>query len=197
MDMPHHLVGKRGMPPIDRANHYLYSVNKLLPQPGMMRSIDRMGDRDKILAWIGNNIDKIDRLLASYLQDCHECFFPERRRQIQILAVPLDSTYGLMGWCNIQTQPISILVDIGRVIPADWPALIAHEYVHAHLAKPGHDLDFAKTLTHLCLGLGLDLPLNPTEDNLRYHPPCRIVTDPLAFWRGELDLILQSGVKVV
>jgi hypothetical protein len=189
MDTPRRLVGKRELPPLERGAKYLEAVDKLLPQPGLRRSLDYLADRERILIWIGNNLDRLDRLLQTYLQDCHECFFPERRRQIQILAVPFDASYGVMGWCNIQSQPMTILVDLGRVAPPDWQALIAHEYVHAHLGKPGHDLEFARTLDHLCLGLGLSAPNSASEESLRYHPPCQIASDPLALWRGEGESI--------
>jgi hypothetical protein len=174
------------MSALERGQAYLERVRRSIAQPSTIATIEILADRDRIYEWIGAEIDRISQSLDRYLTECHGCFFPEQRRQIQILAAPFDRHCGVIGCCNINTEPISIFIDIGQVAPQDWLAPIAHEYVHAHLKKPGHDLEFARTLNHLCLGLGLTLPPDHQEDTLKYHPPCTPTIDPLSFWRGEL-----------
>ncbi len=110
---------------------------------------------------------------------------PLDRRSIQIFAVPLAASMQLDGFCNIEIVPVTILVDVGRVAPADWLALVAHEYAHAHLGIAGHDRSYAQILNHLCLGLGLAQPLPRAEADLLFWPPYSPQLDPLALWRGE------------
>ena len=139
-----------------------------------------------VCGWIGENIDRINLKLKDCLQACHDCLHPQERRPMQIFAAPLAPTLGLDGFCNIRITPVTLLVDVGRVYPEDWLAIVAHEYAHAHLGNSGHDATFATLLSHLCLGLGLDLPIwEPgMEMKLRHWPPCPSRSDPLAFWRG-------------
>jgi hypothetical protein len=54
----------------------------------------------------------------------------------QIFAAPLAQAFGLDALCNLQTDPISILIDVGRVMPEDWLLVVAHEYAHAHAGTP-------------------------------------------------------------
>ncbi len=164
---------------------YLQSVQFLLPDALTMDVIDNLRDRVSIYRWIGRSIDNINRLLQSHLNACHQCFNVSDRRSIQILAVPFASSVRLDGFCNISTNPISILVDVGRVAPPDWLALVAHEYAHAHLGYQGHDQNFARVLGHLCLGLGLPQPPVDNDRSLYYWPPYQPTLDPSAFWRGE------------
>jgi len=102
------------------------------------------------------------------------------------LAVPFASSVQLDGFCNIDTTPTTILVDVGRVAPADWLALVAHEYAHAHLGYPGHDRAYTEVLSHLCLGLGFAQPsFEPNDRRIYCWPPYSPTIVPLALWRGE------------
>lgn len=152
----------------------------------MLDVMENLRDRVSICTWIGKQIDAVNLLLKSHLNACHECFDPPDRRAIQILAVPLATSVQLDGFCNIQATPTTILVDVGRVPPPDWLALVAHEYAHAHLGYPGHDLAYADILSHLCLGLGFPQPPADRHDLSIYcWPPYSPKLDPLSWWRGE------------
>jgi hypothetical protein len=166
---------------------YLQRIQILLPNPQMVDVMDNLRDRVSIYTWIGGQIEDVNKLLQAHLNACHECFDPAVRKSIQILAVPFSSAVRLDGFCNITTNPTTILVDVGRVAPADWLALVAHEYAHAHLGYPGHDRAYAEVLSHLCLGLGFAQPsLIPDNQSLYYWPTYSPAIDPLAWWRGEL-----------
>ncbi len=175
--------------------NYLQQISALLPvggkpapveNPQMVDIMTNLRDRVSVCTWIGQSIGVLNLQLQSYLRACDECFNEIDRRSIQIFAVPFAASIRLDGFCNLATTPISILVDVGRVAPTDWLALIAHEYAHAHLGYAGHDLEYAKILNHLCLGLGLPvLSSIQSEANLLYWPPYQPTIDPLAFWRGE------------
>ncbi len=173
---------------------YLQQVQCFALEPEMVDVIDKQSDRIPICTWIGKNIDKINEQLNNYLQACHECFYPQERRYMQIFAVPLAQPFGIDGLCNIFTTPTTILVDVGRITPENWLAIVAHEYAHAHLGEFGHNQYFANILSHLCLGLGLEPPLwEPgMEAYLRSWPYCNSTTDPLAFWRGEQEFVVRS-----
>jgi hypothetical protein len=172
---------------------YLQRIHSLLPDPQMVDVMENLRDRVSICNWIGNEIEVVNKLLQSHLNACHDCFEPigsgagaKNRRSIDIFAVPLAASVRLDGFCNITAVPTTILVDVGRVSPPDWLALVAHEYAHAHLGYPGHDLEYAKVLSHLCLGLGLpQLSLTADERSLYYWPPYPPTIDPLSWWRGE------------
>ncbi len=163
-------------------------VQRLALEPKMVDVMDNLRDRIPICTFIGNNIDRVNAQLNAYLQACHECFHPQDRKTMQIFAVPLAQSFGIDGLCNISTTPITIFVDVGRVIPQDWLCIVAHEYAHAHLGESGHSQKFASILSHLCLGLGLEPPSwKPgMEASLRSWPHCQSTRDPLAFWLGIL-----------
>jgi hypothetical protein len=173
---------------------YLQRVQLLLPDPQMVDVMDNVRDRVLICNWIGEQIEAVNSSLQAHLNACHDCFDPrvgvasleETRKSIDIFAIPLASSVRLDGFCNINTTPTTILVDVGRVAPADWLALVAHEYAHAHLGYPGHDRSYAKVLSHLCLGLGFPQPsMIPDDRSLHYWPMYSPSIDPLAWWRGE------------
>lgn len=174
----------------DRGVEYLQQIQARLPHPQTIDVLDNIRDRQVICSWIGGNIGSVNTLLQSHLNTCHECFALNCRRSIEIFAVPFAASVPLDGFCNLATTPTTIFVDIGRVAPVDWLALVAHEYAHAHLGYAGHDRTFAQTLQHLCLGLALPQPLaTATPEILRCWPPYVPRIDRLAFWRGEiLDL---------
>lgn len=165
---------------------YLAKVRSILPDPQMVDVMSNLRDRVSICHWIGSQIETVNRSLQVHLNTCHECFNLGDRRSIQIFAVPFASSVQLDGFCNITTNPTTILVDVGRVAPADWLALVAHEYAHAHLGDPGHDREYVRILNHLCLGLGFAQPSFQPNDRRIYCWPTYVPTiDPLAWWRGE------------
>jgi hypothetical protein len=165
---------------------YLARVKSVLPDPQMVDVMSNIRDRVSICNWIGTQIETVNRSLQAHVNTCAECFNPGDRRSIQILAVPFASSVQLDGFCNINNAPTTILVDVGRVAPADWLALVAHEYAHAHLGYPGHDREYAQVLGHLCLGLGFGQPsLIPNDRSIYCWPPYSPSIDPLAWWRGE------------
>jgi hypothetical protein len=169
---------------------YLERVRSVLPDPQMVDVMSNLRDRVSICNWIGMQIETVNRSLEVHLKACDECFNPGDRRSIQIFAVPFASSVQLDGFCNINTEPTTILVDVGRVATADWLALVAHEYAHAHLGYPGHDREYAQVLSHLCLGLGFAQPSFPPDDRRIYcWPPYSPAIDPLAWWRGEDERI--------
>lgn len=165
---------------------YLQQVQLRLPDPQMVDVMGNVRDRVLICNWIGLHIKAVNTSLQGHLSACHDCFDPLERKSIDIFAVPLSSSIRLDGFCNINVSPTTILVDVGRVAPADWLALVAHEYAHAHLDNPGHDRSYAQVLSHLCLGLGFPQPpLAPVDRSLHYWPIYAASIDPLAWWRGE------------
>jgi hypothetical protein len=170
-----------------RGFDYLHQVQKLALDARMVDVMDNVRDRILICTWIGQHIEAVNLRLNNHLDACHACFHPEERRAVQILAAPLALSFGLDGLCNIQTQPITLLIDVGRVAVNDWLALVAHEYAHAHLGHPGHDQHFFKVLTHLCLGLGLQPPIWQPDlaTYLRHWPPYTSIANPLPFWMGQ------------
>jgi len=173
--------------PFTRGLDYLYGVRSLALAPEMVDVVDHLDDRIPICTWIGDHIDGVNAQINSYLQRCHDCFHPWEQRPVQIFAAPLVQAFGMDGLCNLQTDPVTILIDVGRVVPDDWLRLVAHEYAHAHTGSPGHRVEFERSLTHLCLGLAIPPPPDQSDakDWLRFYPDCVPTQNPLAFWRGE------------
>lgn len=156
-----------------------------------------MAQRIRVCEWMGEHIYGINLLLNAYLHACHQCFESYERPDIRILAAPLASDLGLDGLCNIFTDPITMLIDVGRVDPADWICVVAHEYAHAYLGTPGHTDQFQAVLNHLCLGLGLEpfvgfehLPATVREQHLQHWPCCQTRQNSLAFWQGKGSSVL-------
>ncbi|MBW4493012.1 MAG: hypothetical protein KME26_07975 [Oscillatoria princeps RMCB-10] len=177
--------------PFLRGADYLNAVRRLALQPETIGVADDINERIRICTWIGHNIDAVNAELSECLEACHSCFYPEDRRVMRILAAPLAGEFGVDALCNILAQPVAILIDAGRIHPQDWLSVVAHEYAHAHLGAPGHDRRFLAVISHLCLGLGLELPVwepaweeGEREAWLRNWPHCRPTPDPLAFWKG-------------
>jgi hypothetical protein len=165
---------------------YLYGVRSLALTPEMVDLVYDLEHRTPVCIWISNHIEVVNAQLNDCLQACHDCFHAWEQPAVQIFAAPLAQSFGLDALCNFQTEPISILVDVGRVRPKDWLLLVAHEYAHAHAGIPGHHHQFARSLTHLCLGLDIASPSYQPgqEDSLRFYPGYPPVPDPLAFWQG-------------
>ena len=150
----------------------------------MVNVVHDLEQRIPICTWVGNHIEAVNNALDGCLSACHACFHPWEQPQIQIFAAPLAQAFGLDGLCNLQTEPITILIDVGRLAPEHWLLLVAHEYAHAHAGVPGHHDAFARSLTHLCFGLGMTPPPHEAV-SLRSYPYYRSNQDSLAFWRGE------------
>lgn len=173
--------------PFARGLDYLYGVRSLALDLEMVDLVYDLEHRIPICTWISEHIEAVNTQLNACLQACHDCFHPWEQPAIQIFAAPLAQSFGLDALCNFQTNPISILIDVGRVLLKDWLLVVAHEYAHAHVGYPGHHQQFAQSLAHLCLGLEIaPPPCQPgMEDSLRFYPGYPPTQDPLAFWRGE------------
>lgn len=173
--------------PFTRGLDYLYGVRSLALTPEMVSLMDDLHERMSVCIWIGDHIDRVNSQLHAYLQRCHDCFHVWEQRSIQIFAAPLVQSFGIDGLCNLQTDPITLLIDVGRVVPDDWLRLVAHEYAHAHVGFPGHHPQFERSLAHLCLGLEIPPPLGQPhcKDWLRSYPDCVSTQNPLSLWRGE------------
>lgn len=141
-------------------------------------------NQHRLLRRVGTVVDGINADLQTQVDLCHNCFPAEEHRQIEILAVPLAQQWGLDAFCNVWTQPVTILVDVGKVERRDWLRLVVHEYAHAHVGKPGHHRRFVQILSHLCLGLGLEPPSEEPDlgKQLRHWPPYRSRASSLDFW---------------
>lgn len=173
--------------PFAQGLDYLYEMQRFAIDPALINLLDHSSDRIPVCTWIGHHITSVNAELTVCLQACHDCFHLWQQRPMQIFAVPLSPALRIDGFCNLQTDPITILIDVGRVVPDDWLALVVHEYAHAHAGSPGHHEDFVKILEHLCLGLGLEPPpaALSQQEILRSWPYCHPTKDPLAFWRGQ------------
>lgn len=178
--------------PVTRGLDYLYGLRSLALDPEMIDVIYDLDSRISLCGWISENIDAINYYLDRCLQVCHDCFHPWEQPAVQIFAAPIAQSFGINALCNLQTDPITILVDIGRVMPEDWLLLVVHEYAHAHAGSPGHHEHYARSLAHLCLGLGIAPPMDQCEDTLRFHPDCLPTRNPLSTWRGEAGDWLSS-----
>lgn len=182
--------GEQATPSIElfqRGLDYLYQIRLLAPEPDLIAVMHDPAHRVPVCTWIGQQVELINARLQTCLQACEACFHPWQRPAVQIFAAPLASLFQIDGCCNLQTEPTTILVDVGRVIPEDWLALVVHEYAHAHLGLAGHQAEFVTVLTHLCLGLGLTLPYPLPTDELTWRsvPAYRSTINPLSFWLGQ------------
>lgn len=175
--------------PFARGLDYLYGARSLSLEPDMVAIVHDLEQRIPICTWIGKHIEAVNSALNECLLACHACFHTWEQPEIQIFAAPLAQSFDLDGLCNLQTKPITILIDAGRLAPEDWLLLVSHEYAHAHAGSPGHHEAFARSLTHLCMGLGIALPPDHVDNavSLRSYPAYRSTPNPLAFWRGDGD----------
>lgn len=167
----------------------MYGARSLSLEPDMVAIVHDLEQRIPICTWIGKHVGAVNSALNECLLACHACFHTWEQPEIQIFAAPLAQSFDLDGLCNLQTKPITILIDAGRLAPEDWLLLVSHEYAHAHAGSPGHHEAFARSLTHLCMGLGIAPPPDSLSNavNLRSYPAYRSTPDPLAFWRGDGD----------
>jgi len=166
---------------------YLHQVRALALEPGMIAIPDDLGDRTRLCKWIAAHISTINNRLRHYLQLCHQCFRVDERREMQVFAAPIASSFGIDGCCNPNSTPITLLIDVGRIHAENWLGLVVHEYAHAHAGHPGHDAPFVAALTQLCLGIGFPpLPHQAPESFWRSWPHCQPIANPKAFWVGEV-----------
>lgn len=164
---------------------YLQRVRDLALAADMVMIPDNLGDRARLCNRIATSITSINTQLNHHLQQCHQCFHRADRRAMQIFAAPINSAFGIDGCCNLDTQPITLLIDVGRVHPENWLGLVVHEYAHAHAGHPGHHAPFIAALRQLCLGLGFPpLPHQASADFWQSWPHCHPRADSLAFWLG-------------
>lgn len=170
---------------------YLQAMRGWALAPTMVAELENYPDPIALLTGVGQHQAHLNAQLQVHLQACHDCCHPAARPQVQIFAVPLASAFGWDGVCNSATHPTTILVDLGRVLPQDWLRLVVHEYAHAQVGAPGHHTAFVTALSHLCLGLGLEVP-PPTATDWPHWPRCRPTADPLAFWRGLAGSLPQA-----
>jgi hypothetical protein len=170
---------------VDRALQYLQFVQGFELESGMVNLFLR--EKDVVYPRLLDRIDWLNYQMRLHLQACQDCLFSENQRSVQILAAPLEPRLHIDGFCDIRANPITIVVDPGRIDSQDWLGLVVHEYAHAVTGTVGHGPKFAAILQHLCLGLGL-MATHPdllTEQQLCSYPPCRQTADPLAFWLSQ------------
>lgn len=161
---------------------YLNQMRTQAIDPDLIELCYGRPEHQQLCRTVGEKIAAINAELNLCLQACQACFHPWQQRPVQIFAAPFASRFGIDGLCNIQTQPTTLLVDVGRVEPQDWLALVVHEYAHAQTGSPGHDQVFVQTLIHLCNGLDLQLPGPDTALDWRSLPSYHRTVNSLAFW---------------
>jgi hypothetical protein len=169
-----------------RATRYLGVLRDISLQPGWIGLNGSPTELTLAFNWIGQHIHQLNQRLHSLLQEGLACFEPEQLPPVQVLAAPILATVGIDGFCNLQVQPITLLIDPSRVVPPDWTNLVIHELAHALVRSAGHSTAFRDMLSFLCLAV--DLPCPPPDASnlevLRYWPPCRSNGDEPGFWLG-------------
>lgn len=147
------------------------------------------------LTWIGQHIHSVNRQFDEILRDLLACFNPSQRPLVQVFAAPITSKAGVDGFCNFHLRPITLIVDPSRILPADWPSLVAHELAHGVVSTAGHGSSFHQAIVHLCMAN--DLPLPPPDcletGILKYWPPCRVNPQAQEFWLGLVPPEANSG----
>jgi len=171
----------------EQGSAYLAKMQRLALDASLVELSVSQEWKQQIDRTIALRIRAINQELETHLALCQNCFHPPRRLAIQIFATPFAQHLKIDALCNLKTEPITILIDVGRIVREDWLCAIAHEYAHAQVGIAGHHQAFLETLTHLCLGLGLTPPPpgGLSESELRNWPPCQPTRDALAFWLGE------------
>jgi hypothetical protein len=173
--------------PVVRASQYFRLVRQLAPQANWVAMANPDHEHLAVLTWIGLHIHHLNQQLDEILVDLLSCFQPQQQPAVQLFAAPLALHVGVDGFCNLHTQPITLVIDPSRVVPADWPHLLVHELAHAIAGTAGHGLPFYQALSYLCVAQ--DLPLPPANsvngEVLRYWPPCRPNPQALGFWLGQ------------
>ncbi|PSN11599.1 hypothetical protein C7293_23685 [filamentous cyanobacterium CCT1] len=174
-----------GDDPTLRATQYLGLLRDLAVQPGWI-SLDHIADPPgTALIWISAYVHEVNQQLNAILSDLLACFVVSQRPEVQIFAAPIAPQAGVDGFCCDRT-PITLMVDPGRIVPADWPGLVAHELAHGVARVSGHGVEFAGAIAHLCLAQDLPVPApNLDIEALSHWPPCHRTPDPKQFWLGQ------------
>jgi hypothetical protein len=169
-------------------------MRQLAPQADWIAMANAEDQYLAVMTWVGGHIHHLNQQLAAILVDLLNCFQPQARPAVQVFAAPIAPKVGLDGFCNLHTQPITLVIDPSRVIQADWPHLVAHELAHAVALTAGHDARFYQALSYLCLAQDLPQPPPASLDSsiLRYWPPCRLLPQPNRFWLGEGWLVAPN-----
>jgi hypothetical protein len=164
---------------------YLEQLRQFELEPGMIDFWGDQADRHHLYAQVAAHSPQLNATLRRHLQACADCFYLENQVCLEIYAAPLVPTLGIDAFCNIRLRPGVIVVDLGRVMAADWLKVVAHEYAHGLVGSVGHSPRFAQVVGHLCLGLGLAIPpASPlSAAQLRSYPPCHATLCPIDFWR--------------
>jgi hypothetical protein len=178
-----------------RGTQYLAILRELAIQPGWISLAHIADPPGGVLDWIGQHIHQVNQRLNGILIDLLGCFEPAQRSQVQIFAAPIAPQAGVDGFCNRRTAPITLMVDPGHIVPADWPGLVAHELAHGVAESgdrsdglgQGHSERFGRAIAHLCLAQDLPLPAPDLDAQaLSYWPPCRRAPQPEQVWLGQL-----------
>lgn len=190
--------------PMLRATNYLSVLRDLSVDPSWISLAHIADPPGEALRWMGQHIHRANQRLHSILSDLLDCFEAALRPSVQIFAAPIAPQAGVDGFCcdipdlafrgdssegTLRECPsaITLMVDPGRIVPADWPGLVAHELAHSIARVPGHGAEFRRAIAHLCLAQ--DLPLPPPQldaEALSSWPPCRHNPQPELFWLGKL-----------
>ncbi|WP_017302459.1 hypothetical protein [Nodosilinea nodulosa] len=173
-----------------RATQYLGMLRDLAVQPSWV-SLDHIADPPgEALTWIGHHIHQVNRQLNRILSDLLTCFELAQQPRVQIFAAPIAPQAGVDGFCSTTPKiafSTTLMVDPGRIVPADWPRLVAHELAHSVAGANGHEAEFSRAIAHLCLAQ--DLPVPPphlSAEALSHWPPCRRNPRPEQFWLGQM-----------
>lgn len=178
-----------GTDPVVWASQYFRQVRQVAIEPSWIAIANPDDQHLAVQTWIGGHIHSVNQSLQTILNTLLASLQPADRPAVSIFAAPIAPKVGVDGFCNLKTQPITLVVDPSRVVVADWPHLVAHELAHAIAQAAGHGPRFHQALAHLCLAEGLP---QPPADSLHsgvlpYWPPCRSQPQPLNFWLGQGD----------
>jgi hypothetical protein len=166
-----------------RAARYLRVLRDLAINPYWIGLSESGADCSQAMESLGLHIDGVNQQLDDILQECLACFHPEKRPAVQILAAPIVPRAGLDGFCNLEVQPITLMVDPSRIMRADWNKLVIHELAHGMARSAGHGETFRDALSHLCLAF--DLPEPPgaaSAQVLQSWPPYQTNPAWATFW---------------
>lgn len=169
--------------PVMRATAYLAQVRQRSPDPSWIKMPHRHHQYGAALTWIGNHIDNLNGTFQEILEHLINCWPEHQRIPLELWAAPLDPDLGIDGFCCFHCQPMTLVVDPGRIAIDHWPQLVGHELAHAMAHSPGHGESFQRALSHLCIAQGWPLPPGH-GDHLKSWPPCQPHPQPQQFWLG-------------
>lgn len=184
-----------GVDPVVRATQYLGLLRDLAVEPRWIALAHIADPPGEALTWIGQHIHRVNQQLNAILSDLLGCFETVLHPEMQIFAAPIAPQAGVDGFCcdgprlaqgENRLAPVTLMVDAGRIVPADWPGLVAHELAHGIARMPGHGVEFSRAIAHLCLAQDLPMPSPQIDaEALRHWPPCRHNPQPELFWLGQ------------